>query len=216
MTISRKTLPPLASIPPAMRETIQQIISFEGTRFENDVDDPGGATQCGISLAFAKAARIDLNGDGLTTLEDIRDVEEDDATRIIYSEFLLKPGLDKAPPSFQPFLLDTAFNCGLGGLETILRNAIPKPYSGIPGDGLKAALVQLSQASRDKIFLSDTGSRLLDMLVQSRIIRYKSIAERRPQSRKFLNGWLLRALYFGSRDLRSRYKDLLASYHQRP
>jgi lysozyme family protein len=51
--LTQADLPPLSEIPDALKATLAEILRREGTRFEDDPDDPGGATKCGISLAFA-------------------------------------------------------------------------------------------------------------------------------------------------------------------
>ena len=52
-------------------EAIKVILKHEGG-YSNDKDDPGGATDYGISLRFLQDHDIDLNGDGKVNEMDIK------------------------------------------------------------------------------------------------------------------------------------------------
>jgi lysozyme family protein len=205
-------LPPLSAIPDALKPTLAEILGREGTRFEIDPDDPGGATRCGIDLRSARAARLDLNGDGRTDLNDIRDVTPDLADRLILLNYCLTPGVDKLPAPVQPVILDTTFNCGVEGATQVLHAArgelsVPAlarvPLSGCAG--LLTAAIQAHGAATT-----------IDTIVRARVTHYRRIATRRPASSKYLNGWVLRALHYASHGMRLRYATLLGSHGETP
>ena len=48
------------------------VLAHEGWNFVNDPNDPGGPTRFGITLAWAQEHRLDVNGDGVVDIEDIK------------------------------------------------------------------------------------------------------------------------------------------------
>ena len=90
-------LPLFSVIPAALLPTLDLIMQFEGVDFEDDPDDPGGATKCGISLAYARDIRLDVNGDGITTIADIKAMDPMLAKRLIFKKFYLEPGINMLP-----------------------------------------------------------------------------------------------------------------------
>ena len=205
-------LPPLSDIPLCLAPTLAEILRREGTRFEDDPKDPGGATKCGISLAFARAARLDLDGNGATDLDDIRDVTPDLARRLIFLKFYREPGIDALAEAVQPVLLDTAFNCGIGGALQVVHQALSDcalhPYR---ANSLR------QQAALLGIAVGHFGAgTTVDALVRARIAHYRRIATNHPAMSRYLNGWVLRALHYASDDMRRRYDDLLKRYGETP
>ena len=206
-------LPPISAIPAALAAVLVEIMRREGTRFEDDPDDPGGATSCGISLAFARAARLDVDGDGDTDLDDIKAIHPDLAERLIFQKFYLDPGVALLPECVRPLVLDTAFNCGIGGSRAILIAALiecGRPLSPTPATlgGFADALRTAQSALGCTV--------LIDMMVRTRIVRYRRLVSVKQHLAKYLNGWFLRALHYGSADLRQRYAALLERYHETP
>lgn len=206
--------PPISAIPVTLAATLDQIMLREGTKFEDDPDDPGGATKCGISLAFARAARIDVDGDGDVDIDDIKHVDPDLAKRIIFSRFFQLPHVDALPGCLGPQVLDAAFNCGVGGAQTIISKALiglSGSCSWSPEGGFLDFAGPLSGAVGQY-----GGDAVGDALVRARIARYRSLVERRPASAKYLNGWTLRALFYATRSQRERYAELLKKYGETP
>ena len=205
-------LPPVSAIPEALRPTLAEIMRREGTRFEDDPDDPGGATECGISLAFARAARLDVDGNGSIDLNDIKAVTVDLAERVIVQTFYREPGIDSLPEPVRPVLLDTAFNCGLGGAAAVVRGALIEM-----GVAPAAAGVLRQYGTALSAMIKAHGAvTVTDALVRARITRYRRLATNHLALSKYLNGWVLRALHYASKDMRERYDELLERYGETP
>ena len=62
-------------------EVAEAIVAREGG-FVDDPDDPGGATQYGVSLATLRGLGIDLTGDGEITVADVRKVTRREAAEL--------------------------------------------------------------------------------------------------------------------------------------
>ena len=62
-------------------EMAEAIVAREGG-FVDDPDDPGGATQYGVSLATLRRLGIDLTGDGEITVADVRKVTRREAAEL--------------------------------------------------------------------------------------------------------------------------------------
>ena len=204
-------LPPFTAIPTGLLPTLDLMLRFEGVDFEDDADDPGGATKCGVSLAYARSVHLDLNGDGLTTVADIEAMEPELAKRLIFKEFYLAPGVGLLPECVQPLILDSAFNCGLGGAKAILI-AAPTTWGPPPPPPTLGGFAIALHAAQARLGCTA----LLDAIVRSRILRYRRLVSANQHLAKYLNGWLLRALHYASADFRQRYAALLEKYGEKP
>ena len=205
-------LPPFTAIPTGLLPTLDLMLRFEGVDFEDDADDPGGATKCGVSLAYARSVHLDLNGDGLTTVADIEAMEPELAKRLIFKEFYLAPGVGLLPECVQPLILDSAFNCGLGGAKAILIAALTEWASVNPTPPTLGGFAIALHAAQARLGCTA----LLDAIVRSRILRYRRLVSANQHLAKYLNGWLLRALHYASADFRQRYAALLEKYGEKP
>jgi lysozyme family protein len=82
---------------------------WEGTTFENDPDDPGGATKYGIDQRSHPTVKI-------------RDLTEEQAIEIYWSEWL-KDGCDHLPQPLNWVFFDTAVNLGIGRANEFLKKS---------------------------------------------------------------------------------------------
>ena len=62
-------------------DLITEIIAREGG-FVNDPDDPGGATNFGVTIHTMRSLGLDLDGDGLVGVSDVRALTRDQAIDI--------------------------------------------------------------------------------------------------------------------------------------
>lgn len=112
------------------------------------------------------------------TVEDIRNLEEDEARDIFLDNYYFKPGLDRLPQDLQANVFDMYVNSG--------RNAI-------------SILQDLAGVERDGVLGPDTIEALRntnitnEMYANRRIEYYNSVARNNPSQRGFLQGWLNRA-----------------------
>ena len=100
-----------------MFNPFEKIITFvlekEG-KFVHDKDDPGGATNYGITLLTLRDAGVDVDGDGDVDVDDVRKLTPQAAMEIYKDKYW--DGLDASnidwPLAVVAF--DTAVNCGVG------------------------------------------------------------------------------------------------------
>lgn len=95
---------------------IPWLFDHEGREYENDKDDPGGATRYGIDQRSHPNV-------------DIKNLTEDKATEIYWSEWL-RDGCDHLPSPLDWLYFDAAVNCGIGRAQSFLNDSgrDPKKY----------------------------------------------------------------------------------------
>ena len=95
---------------------IPWLFDHEGREYENDKDDPGGATKFGIDQRSHPNV-------------DIKNLTEDKATEIYWNEWL-KDGCDHLPSPLDWLYFDAAVNCGIGRAQSFLNASgrDPKKY----------------------------------------------------------------------------------------
>ncbi len=74
-----------------------EIVAREGG-YVNDPDDPGGATNYGVTLATLQRLGIDKTGDGRVDVADVRALTRADAERIFVEHYFRRPRLAELPP----------------------------------------------------------------------------------------------------------------------
>jgi len=83
---------------------------WEGTKYENDPDDPGGATKFGIDQ------RSHPN-------ENIRTLTEERATEIYWNEYWQRNGCERMPAPLGEVFFNCCVNAGRGRADKIMRVA---------------------------------------------------------------------------------------------
>ena len=155
----------------------------------NSPNDPGGITNFGISLRFLLASGIDINHDFDINSSDIIDLTKDQAKEIYkkywwdkyrYNEIIY---LDVAIKIF-----DLAINMGAIQAHKLVQRAINSldnqrqtSVNGILGQKTLAAINAISPMH------------LLAAIKKEASKFYTLIAERNPNLKIYLNGWLRRA-----------------------
>ena len=160
-------------------------------------------------------ALADLDGDGDTDLDDIRAVTPEIAKRIIAERFWRTPGILMFPAVLEPFLVDSAFNFGIGGTAEVVAAALRA--NGDNADLFVGARTLPPYCQRlTTAVIRHRATQVLDQLVRARLARYDRIITARPTSAKYRNGWYRRALHFASSALRTQHAALLARYGETP
>ncbi|WP_413205996.1 glycoside hydrolase family 108 protein [Rhodospirillum sp. A1_3_36] len=182
----------------AVDNIIDDILAREGGLVDHP-DDPGGITNHGISLRYARGIGLDLNGDGQTDADDVRLVTPDKAAALFRQDFLLAPGLDRLPSSLWPVLFDWAVNSGppraIMGLQRVLNLARA-------GGGLDFPTLEedgrIGPKTRKAAVIADSamGAYLINALVEERLAFYRRIVARDASKAVFLKGWTRRAEEF--------------------
>lgn len=158
-------------------KTISRVLKHEGG-YVWDVKDPGGETNFGISKRSHKAV-------------DIKGLTKAAATEIYRRDYWIPLNLEfVADQVVADQVMDMGVNMGNKTAATILQKALNRlgqnvGVDGKVGPGTLAALNAVSPAS------------LNNEMVGIRITKYRNIAKARPDSLKFLGGWVKRAETFG-------------------
>lgn len=194
-------------------ETIAaEIVAREGG-YVNDPDDPGGATNHGVTLATLRGLGIDRTGDGQVDLADLRALDAADAAAILVANYFRKPRLGDLPALLQPSVFDMQVNAGNNAVRILQRLLTRMGFAtaddGIVGPRTAANAARAMQAAPDH---------LADAYGIARRNYYYALADARPASRKFARrrdggkgGWILRAEEFIS----PRYHLSLEAHRER-
>jgi len=147
------------------------LMEFEGTTFENDPNDPGGATKFGIDQRSHPGV-------------DIQSLTKAGAEQIYLAEFAKSAAaLLPSPISFAYF--DFAVNCGEGTAAKALQRSVAVTADGVVGPKTMAAVNGMLE-------LGEHG-KLLGRLSAQRELYYLNLAHTQPKMNEFLKGWLARA-----------------------
>lgn len=186
--------------------TVDQILTDIVRREGGLVDhpaDPGGITNHGISLCYAKGIGLDLDGDGDTDADDIRRVTPAEAVERFREDFYLSPRIHTLPAALQPVLVDWAVNSGSAppilALQRALNQVVATAADLFPGleaiteDGRIGPRTRArAQAVLDQV----PAAVIVNEICDARVRFYRALAGARPSQRVFLRGWLARANAF--------------------
>lgn len=162
---------------------ILELLKREGG-FVNDPSDAGGATNHGITIATLSAWR-----EKECTVDDVKALTKDEAADIYRAEFYFLPGIDSLPTSLQGHVMDCCVNMGPRQGIKLLQRALNALGATIKEDGIVGPL---TRAGCNDYMARDIHNKLVDV----RIKFYEDLAVRKPQNKKFLNGWKKRANSF--------------------
>lgn len=151
------------------------VLRHEGG-FVDDPDDPGGATNRGITQATYDGWRL-RNSLGP---ESVKFIKADEVAAIYRSDYWNKASCDKLPAPIDLVQFDTAVNQGVDTADRILQAACGVVQDGVVGP------VTLQAVNAYNRWV------LIGRYANGRISRYVAIAQMRPKSMKFLHGWLRR------------------------
>jgi len=155
------------------RHAVEIVLRHEGG-YVHDPADPGGATKYGIS----KRSYPDLNIAALTREQAIEIYRRDWWDRYGYDRI---KSLDVAAKVF-----DLAVNMGPAAAHRLLQEALVFLGHQLAVDGILGPKTLAAVNA-------EAPPRLLQVLRWKAAERYFSLAERRPENRAFLFGWLRRA-----------------------
>jgi len=179
-----------------VQKIAEDIVAREGG-FVNDPDDPGGATNHGVTIHTMRRLGLDLNGDGQVDANDVRMLRRNQAVEIFLQHYFYGPEIDKLPEPLQPSVFDMYVNAGSNAVK-ILQRLLKEmgqvvSVDGVIGPHLMAAAV-LAAASPDY---------LVESYGIARRNYYYRLGEQRVASRKYARrrdggkgGWIRRAEEF--------------------
>lgn len=180
-----------------VEEIAAEIVAREGG-YVNDPDDPGGATNYGVTLATLQRLGIDKTGDGRVDVADVKALNRADAARIYVEHYFRRPRLAELPASVQASAFDMYVNAGSNAIKIlqrlVTRMGFPATDDGMIGPGTIRAATQADLAA---------PGYFADAYGIARRNYYYALGDARPASRKYARtkaggkgGWITRAEEF--------------------
>lgn len=169
-------------------KAITVILVHEGG-FSNHDDDPGGATNYGISLRWLKSQHLygDLDDDGDVDIDDIMMVDRQAAVRMYREKWWDKYHYDRIIDcDIATKVFDMSVNMGGSRAHKILQHAINSLGGNLAIDGI----IGPKTITATNIVDANT---LLDELRHEQQRFYLALIARKPTMAVFRKGWLRRA-----------------------
>ena len=195
-----------------VRDIAAEIVAREGG-FVNDPDDPGGATNFGVTLHTMHRLGLDLTGDGAVGVEDVRRLTRAQAVDIFVRHYFDAPLIGALPSPLQATVFDMYVNAGGNAVKILQQLLCDMGYEVAVDGALGPQSLAAARAAMDA-----APDHLVDAYGIARRNYYFRIADRRPASRKYARnraggkgGWILRAEEF----IAPRYHLTDAAFRQR-
>lgn len=196
----------------AVKDIAREIVAREGG-FVNDPDDPGGATNFGVTIHTMRALGLDLDGDGDVDVANVRRMTRAQAVDIFIEHYFRRPRIDALPEMLQASVFDMQVNAGANAVK-ILQRLMREMGQAVSADGIigpntiRAAWAAVAAAP----------NHIVDAYAIARRNYYLRLADARPALRKFARnraggkgGWIRRAEEFMS----PRYRLTDEEFHRR-
>ncbi len=197
---------------PTVRDIAEEIVVREGG-YVNDPDDPGGATNWGVTIHTMRRLGLDLTGDGRITPADVRKLSRDQAIDIFIEHYFERPGIAGLPDVLQASVFDMYVNAG-GNAVKILQRLLNDMGQSVQVDG---ALGPKTRAAAQEAYRR-APEHIADAYAIARRNYYFRLADRRAASRKYARtrkgmkgGWIKRAEEF----MAARYHMTQTQFNER-
>lgn len=195
-----------------VEEIAEEIVSREGG-FVNDPDDPGGATNHGVTIHTLRRLGLDITGDTRIDISDVKALSRAQAVGIYLEHYFRRPGLGNLPESIQASVFDMYVNAGLNAVKILQRLCTDMGFPCDPDGMIGPQTIRAAQMAEEA-----APSHFADAYGIARRNYYYALADARPQSRKFARrqnggkgGWITRAEEF----INPRYHMTDAQHRQR-
>ncbi len=177
----------------SVRQLATQIVAREGG-FVNDPDDPGGATNFGVTIHTLRRLRPGQR----VTVQDVRALTREQAIDIYIEHYFTAPRITELPEPLWASVFDMYVNAGANAVRILqrlfLQMGVQVAVDGVIGPQTIAAAHRAYNMA---------PGHLVDAYGIARRDYYYAIADRRPASRKFARrhdggkgGWITRAEEF--------------------
>ena len=171
---------------------VEKVLEHEGG-YVDHANDPGGATNYGISLRFVKQSTgidLDVDGDGDIDADDIKAMTAEQAKEIYKTEFWEKYGYDMIENSdVATKIFDMCVNMGPRQAHKLVQRAC----NAVTNDDTLSVDGVLGKKSLGAINDINLNANLLNPIREVQSNFYKNLAEKKPKLQVFLKGWLRRA-----------------------
>jgi len=187
----------------AVQNMLKHEVRPDGTGFVDHPNDPGGATNYGISLRFlSKDGAIDSDGDGFMDgdfdrdgdidADDIRGLTINQVADLYIKHFWNPHGISQLPPRMAIKVFDMAVNMGpVQAIKLLQRSLNFLNDAGLVEDG-KIGPMTIRES---KFFTSNWHmEKFMDQIRSQLTEFYVGLAIQRPKLKVFLNGWKKRAM----------------------
>ena len=178
----------------SVRQLAEEIVAREGG-FVNDPDDPGRATNFGVTIHTMRRLGLDLDGSGGIDMADVRALTRARAVEIFIEQYYHRPGIARLPEVLRASVFDMQVNAGANAVRILQRLLREMGHAvdvdGVIGPQTLAAAEAAAKAAPDHI---------ADAYGIARRNYYFRLADARPALRKFARsraggkgGWIRRA-----------------------
>ena len=190
------------------QQALDDVLEAEGG-FVDHPDDPGGATNLGISMRLLKRVRRDVDGDGDVDIDDVRQITPETARSIYRRIWWDSGGGNPAATSYRAIAMHTALieaptllfgfsvNVGYGRANKLLQRALRcLTGTALADDGIigPATMSMLERVGLHHVM----GDSTLALLIRSEAAgHYRQLAASNVRYKTFLAGWLNRAYSAG-------------------
>ena len=176
-----------------LRKLAEEIVAREGG-FVNDPDDPGGATNFGVTIHTLRRLRPGQR----IGVEDVRRLSREEAIEIYIEHYFTRPRISELPEPLWATVFDMQVNAGANAVR-ILQRLLVQMGIEVAVDG---AIGPQTISATHRAYEMAPGH-LVDAYGIARRDYYYAIADQRPASRKFARrrdggkgGWITRAEEF--------------------
>jgi len=192
----------------SVQQIAEEIVAREGG-FVNDPDDPGGATNFGVTIHTMLRLGLDLDRDGDVDASDVRRLTRAQAVDIFIKHYFEKPRITLLPVELQPSVFDMYVNAGSNAVK-ILQRLLGEFQESVTIDGALGP----KTAAAVRRAVEKSGPYFVDAYGIARRNYYFRLADRRAASRKYARtraggkgGWIKRAEEFISPEFHLTNQD---------
>jgi lysozyme family protein len=182
---------------PNVREIAEEIVAREGG-YVNDPDDPGGATNHGVTIGTLRRLGIDVNRDTRIDVADVKALTRKQAVEIYLKHYFEGPGIAALPEALQASVFDMYVNAGGNAVKILQRLLGDMGFPCDPDGAIGPQTIRAAQMAWEA-----APTHLPDAYGIARRNYYYALADKRPASRKYARrkdggkgGWIVRAEEF--------------------
>lgn len=176
-----------------------EIVGREGG-YVNDPDDPGGATNHGVTIGAMKRLGLDLTRDGAVSEADVKALSREQAAAIYVKHYFEQPKIRLLPAPLHATVFDMQVNAGANAIRILQRTLAAFGFP-LKDDGVIGPMTVT--AAEQALALAVAPAHLVDAYGIERRNYYYRIGDQRAASRKYARRrdggkgrWILRAEEF--------------------
>ena len=174
-----------------------EIVAREGG-YVNDPDDPGGATNHGVTIHTMRRLGLDLDGDGQVDEQDVRVLDRDLAVEIFVDYYFDRPRIKDLSADLHASVFDMYVNAGANAVKILQRLVQDMRINVVVDGGIGPQTIGATQQA-----LAAAPDQFVDAYGIARRNYYYALGDDRPASRKYARrldggkgGWITRAEEF--------------------